>query len=629
SFLSNLQLLLPGNTHVHSGIKVKHFVADDESHHTATRPQVTVRRRLLPAYDMHDHFLNPREYAARLQGADVMLHFLLCTTRHNDEVVPYAHVVNVTVIAPPGSQPSTPRLKGRVPSNPYPIGDIRRQLATKDNLGDWHGGGDVWTAARITVGRLDGTTMEFLATSVHFGSLLQDVMDEPQNENQDDILEDSIHLRLRFPDHRESSLTLKRPATEIVSPSPKRARLVTAAGDGGQKRRNAHRHAKRAQQRVSLVDRQGHVPSQRTESRTIARALPRSSNLSLNERHVPHGAYVASNFKEMSVKDAQKAWTEEELINDHGFAAFDWDGIHPVALVDRDDRVYAVLTGRPDDSTYVSAADEVFELLMHEGRVHDLPEVGDVHKRGNFPVFNVGYTYGNGGQEPSVRKNGKFDAMLERIMNNGHMQRLTSYASSTLQLWAPRLHEYFDSKLAWFYDNWGTGTRRIFRKSVYPSAAFNMGGRVRTFVHRDVMNIPFGWCAITALGRFDPDKSAKLILWEPKLVVRFPHASTVQIPSATITHSNTGVTGIDLRLSVTQYAPGGLFRWIDNGGRTEAELRKADPDLYADMQQAKANRWHFGLGLLSTWAEIQDRVASRTGPVLRCEAESCSALDAV
>ncbi|KAG6810120.1 hypothetical protein H0H93_015171, partial [Arthromyces matolae] len=297
----------------------------------------------------------------------------------------------------------------------------------------------------------------------------------------------------------------------------------------------------------------------------------------------------------MSVKDAQRPWTEEELITNHGFTPLHWDGINPIPLVDRDGRVYAVLAGRPSDAFYVASADKVFKLLTHEVSVHELPKAAHIHKRGTFPVFNVGYTYSNGDQEPSIRKNGNFENMLSGVVNNSDVQRLLSYASAALQLWAPRLYEYFDTKLRWFYGHWHRGTKPIFAQLVYPSAAFNMGGKVRTFVHRDVMNIPFGWCAITALGQFNPDKSAKLILWEPKLVIRFPHASTVHIPSATITHSNTAVDGADVRLSLTQYAPGGLFRWIDNGGRTETQLKKEDPDLYADMQVAKSTRWQFGL----------------------------------
>ncbi|KAJ3764384.1 hypothetical protein EV360DRAFT_9676, partial [Lentinula raphanica] len=86
--------------------------------------------------------------------------------------------------------------------------------------------------------------------------------------------------------------------------------------------------------------------------------------------------------------------------------------------------------------------------------------------------------------------------------------------------------------------------------------------------HRDFLNWPFGWCAITALGRFDPTRTGQLILWELRLVVDFPPAATVLIPSAVITHSNTPVAVDDTRISFTQYTAGPIFRWVENGCRT-------------------------------------------------------------
>ncbi|KAJ3769587.1 hypothetical protein FB446DRAFT_623905, partial [Lentinula raphanica] len=86
--------------------------------------------------------------------------------------------------------------------------------------------------------------------------------------------------------------------------------------------------------------------------------------------------------------------------------------------------------------------------------------------------------------------------------------------------------------------------------------------------HRDSLNWPFGWCAITALGKYDPRRSGQLILWELKLVIDFPHAATVFIPSAVITHSNTPLAEGDNRMSFTQYTAGPIFRWVENGCRT-------------------------------------------------------------
>jgi hypothetical protein len=62
-----------------------------------------------------------------------------------------------------------------------------------------------------------------------------------------------------------------------------------------------------------------------------------------------------------------------------------------------------------------------------------------------------------------------------------------------------------------------------------------------TFPHLDFANLAWGWCAITALGDFDPDKGGHLILWDLKLIIRFPPGSTILIPSTLIHHSNTSI----------------------------------------------------------------------------------------
>lgn len=141
--------------------------------------------------------------------------------------------------------------------------------------------------------------------------------------------------------------------------------------------------------------------------------------------------------------------------------------------------------------------------------------------------------------------------------------------------------------------------RRIFPGSVFPAAAFNFGPKVWTFKHRDVFNCPFGMCAIQALGRFDPKKGGHIILWEPKLIIEFPAASLVLIPSATITHSNVPIADGDERASFTQYCPGGLFRYVDSGFLTESRLKSDNPTRYEQLRALKPNMWQIGLALLS------------------------------
>lgn len=144
-----------------------------------------------------------------------------------------------------------------------------------------------------------------------------------------------------------------------------------------------------------------------------------------------------------------------------------------------------------------------------------------------------------------------------------------------------------------------TWLRRIFPKSIFPACAFNFGPNVWTFLHRDVLNCPFGWCAIQALGPFDPTKGGHIILWELGLVIEFPPGSLILIPSVTITHSNVPVAQGDQRASFTQYAAGGLFRYVDYGFRKEADLKKQDKPFYAKICQLKPQRWEMGYNLLS------------------------------
>ena len=101
------------------------------------------------------------------------------------------------------------------------------------------------------------------------------------------------------------------------------------------------------------------------------------------------------------------------------------------------------------------------------------------------------------------------------------------------------------------------GESRNFEGSVFACASMNFGPSVHFFKHRNSSNLAFGWCAITALGNFDPRKGRHLILWDLRLAIEFSPGSTILIPSATLTHSNTTVQSHEARLSFTQYSAGG------------------------------------------------------------------------
>jgi hypothetical protein len=136
--------------------------------------------------------------------------------------------------------------------------------------------------------------------------------------------------------------------------------------------------------------------------------------------------------------------------------------------------------------------------------------------------------------------------------------------------------------------------------SVFTAATYNLGPETVSVPHWDFANLPFGLCAITAIGNFNPTKGGHIVLKECKLVIEFPPGSTILIPSAIIEHSNVPIAKGEKRYSFTQYSAGGLFRWVDNGFKT-SEAYKAGLDRKGKeaLKERNTKRWNFGLGLLT------------------------------
>jgi hypothetical protein len=107
--------------------------------------------------------------------------------------------------------------------------------------------------------------------------------------------------------------------------------------------------------------------------------------------------------------------------------------------------------------------------------------------------------------------------------------------------------------------------RRPFGGTPFGTITFNFGPWVCTIPHKDFKNLSWGWCSITSLGNYDPQKGGHLILWGWGIAIEFPPHSTIFIPSAIIEHSNTAVQAGETRMSVTQYNSAGLFRWAAYG----------------------------------------------------------------
>ncbi|KAF9069539.1 hypothetical protein BDP27DRAFT_1142043, partial [Rhodocollybia butyracea] len=93
------------------------------------------------------------------------------------------------------------------------------------------------------------------------------------------------------------------------------------------------------------------------------------------------------------------------------------------------------------------------------------------------------------------------------------------------QCFTPATYQYYRMELDRLYAssdrlyNW-------FPRSVFASITFNLGPWMISWPQTDNHNLTFGWCAITALGNFDPEEGGHLILWDLGLVIRFPPSST-------------------------------------------------------------------------------------------------------
>ncbi|KAJ7079410.1 hypothetical protein B0H15DRAFT_787992 [Mycena belliarum] len=326
---------------------------------------------------------------------------------------------------------------------------------------------------------------------------------------------------------------------------------------------------------------------------------PVSTAIDASDLPATHGAYGAKANDKEEAYGRKKRRSLPELIG-MGFELVPWNGVDPRPIVDMHGRIVAVLAGQPRDPTYAADAAAAFAAMQAEAADACFPSSMSKHRRGLFPAINAGLYYGKGTRTACRLDNGKkYNAIADRLLDNPAFKRLASFADASFALWAPliyQLYQQHDHSLRKRFPH----LRRNFVGSVFSCAAFNFGPNVWTFKHRDDQNLGFGWCAVQAVGPFDPTKGGHLVLWDLKLVVEFPPGATILLPSATVAHSNLPVQAGDKRASFTQYTPGGLIRFVDNGFRTEKDLAAQDPEEYERMRELKGSRWERGIGLFST-----------------------------
>lgn len=157
---------------------------------------------------------------------------------------------------------------------------------------------------------------------------------------------------------------------------------------------------------------------------------------------------------------------------------------------------------------------------------------------------------------------------------------------------APGLHRCYEKTLEEVLTKDPT-LRTPYNNTAFACTTINFGPRVVTVPHRDHLNLAYGWCSITALGKFNPQEGGHLVLPELKLAIEFPPGATIFIPSAMFTHYNLPIEPFECRRTITQFSAGGLWRWVSYGHQQKgvATAEGVTPQQWWDPGQTLYDIW--------------------------------------
>ncbi|KAJ7613460.1 hypothetical protein FB45DRAFT_1111969, partial [Roridomyces roridus] len=285
-----------------------------------------------------------------------------------------------------------------------------------------------------------------------------------------------------------------------------------------------------------------------------------------------------------------------------------------IPIVDCHGRIIVILGGQPRDREgWQIVTDGAAAKMDAAAQELDVSDDDYDHRRAQQPYIPIscGASFGGGQGEPGVLQNNPQNkAVTDKLKAHEYFGRIVGFTMSLMYIYAHRLLARYqqnkDDLLKWNKDlQWN------FPHSVFAACTFNFVNVVME-KHLDFGNMAAGLCPITALGRFNPDRGGHLILWELKLIIRFPPGSTILVPSSIVTHSNTPIAPGEIRHSFTQYTAGALFRWASNGNMTDdAFQRRASTEQKAEKEAAAETRWEEGLSYFTTLDELKQRFSPK------------------
>ncbi|KAG8915032.1 hypothetical protein FRC00_008548 [Tulasnella sp. 408] len=271
---------------------------------------------------------------------------------------------------------------------------------------------------------------------------------------------------------------------------------------------------------------------------------------------------------------------------------------------DSNGRVFAVVLGWPagweQRTTRTNAA---MERLQDALKGNAPPP----NRRGPFAAYAIGYSFGGGRTVPSPFKRGaKEGAAINEFMSDPDVQSVFKYIRGAMKTWFPQHVERYDSCIKLYSDLLSLQPPSALP---FPAMTLNVGRYTVCGPHRDSPNDAAGACLDYILGKFNHRAGGHLVLHEARRVLSLEPGRALLFPSALITHETIPIAQSEWRSGVTGYAPGGLWRFANQGfqRRWEWEGRATGPEL-AQHDAEGTLRWQEGLQRFMTIEELETRM---------------------